>query len=169
MNRDEYLTLSDEELSRRCRWEFFKGSGNGGQKRNKCATAVRATLEEFNLSVSDCSERSQYRNRANALRKLRISLALAVRIKPATPPLRSVCSQNSVDYPLYMAHVLDLLSENNLDYRIVAPQCGLTPTALLKKLAKDPVVWGWLVQVRKSNDHPQLPVVSSDKTDRDVE
>ena len=34
-NRDEILKSDDETLSRLCELEFFKGSGNGGQKRNK--------------------------------------------------------------------------------------------------------------------------------------
>ena len=41
-NRDEILKMDDAELSRLCELEFFKGTGNGGQKRNKISSAARA-------------------------------------------------------------------------------------------------------------------------------
>ena len=66
-NRDDFLKLDDSALSACCELEFFKGSGNGGQKRNKTSSAVRVHLKAFDLSASDCTERSQHRNRANAL------------------------------------------------------------------------------------------------------
>ena len=40
-NRDDFLKLDDSALSACCELEFFKGSGNGGQKRNKTSSAVR--------------------------------------------------------------------------------------------------------------------------------
>ncbi|MBQ6351654.1 MAG: peptide chain release factor, partial [Lentisphaeria bacterium] len=76
MERDAILALDDGELSRIVKLEFSRGSGNGGQKRNKTSTAVRVVLEEYGVAAADCSERSQHRNRAAALRKLRLALAL---------------------------------------------------------------------------------------------
>ena len=82
MERDEILKLDDAALSRIVKLEFARGSGNGGQKRNKTSTAVRVVLEEYGVAASDCSERSQHRNRAAALRKLRMALALQERREP---------------------------------------------------------------------------------------
>ncbi|MBO5991465.1 MAG: hypothetical protein J6R00_07435, partial [Lentisphaeria bacterium] len=56
--RDRILAMSDEELSAICKIEFFKATGNGGQKRNKTSSAVRVKLEEYGLSAEDCTERS---------------------------------------------------------------------------------------------------------------
>ena len=67
-NRDEILKLDDSALSACCELEFFKGTGNGGQKRNKTSSAARVRLPEFGVAAEDCTERSQHRNRAAALR-----------------------------------------------------------------------------------------------------
>ena len=56
-NRDDFLKLDDSALSACCELEFFKGSGNGGQKWNKTSSAVRVRLNAFDLSASDCTER----------------------------------------------------------------------------------------------------------------
>ena len=75
MERDAILTLDDMALSRLVKLEFTRGSGNGGQKRNKTSTAVRVVLPEYGVEASDCTERSQHRNRAAALHpELRIAL-----------------------------------------------------------------------------------------------
>lgn len=88
-NRDEILKLDDSALSACCELEFFKGTGNGGQKRNKTSSAARVRLPAFGVVAEDCTERSQHRNRAAALRKLRLALAYRIRQSPAEPPERS--------------------------------------------------------------------------------
>ena len=106
MDRDEILVLDDAALSRIVKLEFARGSGNGGQKRNKTSTAVRVVLEEYGVAASDCSERSQHRNRAAALKKLRMALALRER-RPPQPPPRVRCALESPEYPLFAARLLD--------------------------------------------------------------
>jgi peptide chain release factor 1 len=49
------------------RIEFTKGSGAGGQNRNKRSTAVRVTHLPTGISVFNCEEREQKQNRARAL------------------------------------------------------------------------------------------------------
>ena len=104
-NRDEILKLDDSALSARCELEFFKGTGNGGQKRNKSSSAARVRLPEFGVVAEDCTERSQHRNRAAALRKLRLALAYQVRESPAVPPERVECAVDHADYPLVLSHL----------------------------------------------------------------
>lgn len=84
-NRDEILKMDDAELSRLCELEFFKGTGNGGQKRNKTSSAARVRLAGTAYTAADCTERSQHRNRAAALAKLRIAVAFGERETPAQP------------------------------------------------------------------------------------
>ena len=143
MDRDEILALDDAELSKLVKLEFSRGSGNGGQKRNKTSTAVRVVLEEFGVSASDCSERSQHRNRANALRKLRMLLALKERRSPLPPP-RTKCATESPDYPLFAARLLDALDAAGGDYRRVAENWGVSATSLLRTVERDPALWNWL-------------------------
>ena len=145
MERDEILTLDDAALSQLVKLEFTRGSGNGGQKRNKTSTAVRVVLEEFGLAASDCSERSQHRNRAAALKKLRMQLALSERRAPLPPP-RTRCAAESPDYPLFAARLLDAVEAADGDYRRAAETCAMSPSALLKTLERDPALWNWLKQ-----------------------
>ena len=133
--------MDDAALSALCKLEFCKATGPGGQKRNKTSSAVRATLPEWNISATDCTERSQTANRAKALRKLRLTLAMTCRETPAVPPERIDCSVSHRDYPLWTAQVLDVFAENNWQYRIAAEKLGLSPTAFLKKLHRDPLLW----------------------------
>ena len=144
MERDEILALDDAELSKLVKLEFSRGSGNGGQKRNKTSTAVRVVLEEFGIAATDCSERSQHRNRAQALKKLKMLLALKVRKTPALPPPRTRCAIESPDYPLFAARLLDAMAAHGGDYRSAAAAWGVSPSALLRTLERDPRLRAWL-------------------------
>lgn len=52
------------------REEFYRGSGNGGQKKQKTSSGVRLTHEASGVMVEDESTRSQAQNRVAALKKL---------------------------------------------------------------------------------------------------
>jgi hypothetical protein len=71
--------LADDALRRDCRWEAFRGPGPGGQKRNKTSSAVRVTHEPSGLSALAGESRSQARNRAKALERLKHRLAVELR------------------------------------------------------------------------------------------
>ena len=141
MKRDEILMLDDAELSACCKLEFYKDSGPGGQKRNKSSSAARVTLPGYGLTVTDCTERSQHRNRENALRKLRMELALNFRETPALVPDRTACSTGHREYPLWTARLLDVFFEQDLDHRAAAAVLGISASAFVKKLYRDPVLW----------------------------
>ena len=155
-NRDEFLKLTDSELSEKCELEFFKGSGNGGQKRNKTSSAVRVTLKAFNLAVTDCTERSQHRNRAKALAKLRHALALQVRVTPAVPPEQTRCALTHPGYALYLAHLLDVAAEEQWQLKPTAARLGVTPSALVKLYARDPALWTHVKAARTAAGLPPL-------------
>jgi ribosome-associated protein len=65
------LPETDEELLRECEVETFRSSGPGGQHVNKTESAVRLRHQPSGVVVSSQQERSQHRNRAICLKKLR--------------------------------------------------------------------------------------------------
>ena len=62
---------SDEDLLRECEIDTFRASGPGGQHVNKTESAVRLKHLPSGLVVVSRQERSQHRNKALCLRKLR--------------------------------------------------------------------------------------------------
>ena len=65
------LPESDEDLLRECEVETFRSSGPGGQHVNKTESAVRLRHLPSGVVVTSQQERSQYRNKAICLEKLR--------------------------------------------------------------------------------------------------
>jgi protein subunit release factor B len=65
------LPQSDEDLLRECEVETFRSSGPGGQHVNKTESAVRLRHLPSGLVVTSQQERSQHRNKALCLQKLR--------------------------------------------------------------------------------------------------
>ena len=66
--RDLLLRATDEELSSLCRLEFCRGSGNGGQKRNKTSSAARVVLLEDERFAAVISNNSGYGGAASSKR-----------------------------------------------------------------------------------------------------
>ena len=65
------LPESDEDLLRECEVDTFRSSGPGGQHVNKTESAVRLTHLPSGVVVTSQQERSQHRNKALCLQKLR--------------------------------------------------------------------------------------------------
>lgn len=69
--REEDLVLDDRDLV----WRTSRGSGPGGQHRNKTESAIDLTHAPTGVTVHCESERSQHDNRRLALARLRARLA----------------------------------------------------------------------------------------------
>jgi protein subunit release factor B len=65
------LPESDDDLLRECEVETFRASGPGGQHVNKTESAVRLKHTPSGVVVTSQQERSQHRNKALCLQKLR--------------------------------------------------------------------------------------------------
>ncbi len=148
--RDVWLAADDDALAAGSDFEFTKGTGNGGQKRNKTSSAVRVRHRATGFSAEDCSERSQHRNRALALSKLRMTFALQLRESPARLPERSVVALEHPDYYLWCARMLDVLAEHGYDHKAAAAVLDLSPTAFIKLLFRDPRLWQSVNDQRRS-------------------
>jgi protein subunit release factor B len=68
------LPESDADLLRECHVDTFRASGPGGQHVNKTESAVRLTHLQSGIVVTSQQERSQHRNKALCLEKLRAKI-----------------------------------------------------------------------------------------------
>jgi hypothetical protein len=82
--RDLILGQSDEQLLADCDVHIYKASGPGGQHRNKVSSAVRLRHRPTGISATANDSRSQHTNRRMAIRRLRMNIALRLRL-PAPP------------------------------------------------------------------------------------
>jgi hypothetical protein len=73
------LSLSDSRLLAQCEIDTYRGSGPGGQHRNKTDSAVRLRHTPTGLIVIAEESRSQHENKARALQRLRAAIALEIR------------------------------------------------------------------------------------------
>ncbi len=154
--RDKWLKQNDEELFRQCGMEAFKGSGNGGQKRNKTSSSVRLRHVPTGITVTDCSGRSQHHNRHEALKKLRFQLALNVRTGIPAVPERAEVSLDSPDYPIWTAAMVDHLLKNNFSLKDTAESFGLSTSKLVKLLYRDPALWQAVNRFREQAGLPLM-------------
>jgi hypothetical protein len=121
-----YLILSDPDFERDCRLTHTRGSGPGGQKRNKTSSAVRIDHLPTGLSVRAEEERSQLANRKRAIARLRWTIALSLRAPPASANLDRLNPRIPTD----AAAVLDVLHAHEYALAPAALQMGATTGAL---------------------------------------
>lgn len=76
---DVMIPEEDERLLAECRLETFRSGGPGGQHQNATESGVRLVHLPTGVRVVARDERSQYRNRSIALKRLRDKLADLIR------------------------------------------------------------------------------------------
>src|SRR3954465_4219948 len=79
LRREDWASLSDEQLLAQCAVDTYRSTSPGGQKRNKTSSAVRLRHPPTGLVVIAEESRSQHENKAKALRRLRQALFLPLR------------------------------------------------------------------------------------------
>ena len=87
MSHDHPAPLPSEKLLDECDVKFVRRSGPGGQHRNKVSTGVVLVHRPTGVKAEAAERRSQAENRAAALFRLRINLALKIRrpVKETAP------------------------------------------------------------------------------------
>jgi protein subunit release factor B len=76
---------SDEALLAQCDVQTFRAGGPGGQHQNVTESAVRLVHRPSGVTVTCRAQRSQYLNKMDALRRLRLKLR---RLNEPPPPPR---------------------------------------------------------------------------------
>jgi len=158
----EYLALADDALVGECDIDCYRASGPGGQKRNKTSSAVRLRHRPTGLSAQSNEDRSQHVNKARALRRLRMAIALALRT-PQDPrafaPSELLASCISDDrrflvgrkdhrYTRAVAEVLDVLVACGMRVSDAADCLDVSTARLVKFLQGDPALWQRVNQLR---------------------
>jgi len=145
--------LPDEKLLSQCRVDHFRGSGPGGQKRNKTSNGVRLAHLPTGILATATESRSLKENHLHCLRRLRVKLAAEIR-EPINPIgfevpdwFLSIRHERKIDvshrhefYTATAGLILDLLSMNG-NPAAVAVNLGVTTTAVVKILEAETAWW----------------------------
>lgn len=133
-----------------CTVQRLRRSGPGGQRRNKVETGVRLRHRPTGVGVEAVERRSQAENRQVALGRLRVKLALEIRLACSpddgpSPLWQSRCrggrihvSPSHDDFPTLLAEALDRTAAHNADVKSAAEALGCTASQLIKLLKKEP-------------------------------
>lgn len=164
-NWTQFLRLEDRVLLAQCQVDRFRASGPGGQKRNKTDSAVRLRHGPTGLSAEAVESRSQHENRARALRRLRLTIALGARAAlddgAARPVLddgaprpdelaealrigrgRSIeMGRRDARYAATVAAVFDVIEGHGWQIAEAAGDLGVSTSALGRFLEGEPAVW----------------------------
>jgi len=151
--RDRMLVSPDARLLAECDVDRFRASGPGGQKRNKTESAVRLRHRPTGLITIGTESRSQHENRARALARLRVHIALDLREAvdlagyTAPAPLAKLLergaagvgerTRRSVEYLAGVAALLDVLEAADCSVRDAARALGSSTGALSRLLLAD--------------------------------
>jgi len=161
--------LTDDSLLGQCRWDVFRGSGPGGQKRNKTSNAVRLVHERTGIAVTATESRSLAENKLWAVRRMRIKLAADLRepidlARFEAPDWFCAIRNNrrieaSHRHPLYAATaglMLDLLAALAGNPAAVAVNLGVSTTAVIRLLQNETPWWATANRIRNEFGLPVL-------------
>ena len=149
----ELIRKNDQDLLALCRLDTFRGSGRGGQKRNKTSNAVRLTL--LDLAVTESASRSRAQNITKALSKLRLAIALSLSpsfVRSNTGmqlpvELTTYCRQGIIrinpqnsDFPVFIGVMLDMFIAYEGEWKSVASEYGVSKSQLRRFVEKHPTL-----------------------------
>jgi len=161
--------LSDEALLGECEIHFGRGSGPGGQHRNKVETAVSLLHKPTQVLAKASERRKQYDNRRMALRRLREKLARTIRrkidrnrYKPTAlwqerrQGERMSINPKHRDYPGLLAEALDVITARDFDVAGAAGVLGITMSQLARLVRHDRASFALVNEGRVKQGLPPL-------------
>ncbi len=136
--------LSDERLLGACLVESLRGSGPGGQHRNKTVSGVRLVHRATGIEARSDRRREHHRNLQEALARLRLRLAIELRgagqvawLAPHRHGSRLQLGPASGAFPLAVACALDALSDAAGSLPGAAAALRLSSSQLVRLLTHD--------------------------------
>ncbi len=148
--RNHPAAITPEQLLAECDMRRVRRSGPGGQHRNKVETGVVLHHRPTGVKAEANERRSQAENRSVALRRLRVNLALQIRLPcnadfQPSPLWKSRCrggrislSRTHDDFPALLAEVLDVIRAKDADVKDAASVLECTASQLTKLLKQEP-------------------------------
>lgn len=141
--------LPIDKLLADCRVDRTRGSGPGGQHRNKTETAIVITHLPTGVRGEASERRSQAENLTQAKFRLRVELAVAVRSagggggpsalwRSRVAGERITVSSSHDDFPAIMAEALDALATADWSAPTAAERLGVSTSQLVKLLKQEP-------------------------------
>ena len=142
--------ISPDELMKDCDVRRERRSGPGGQHRNKVETAVVLVHRPSGIKGEASERRSQHENRRVAVARLRVNLALALRL---IRPVESVPSERwqarcrggsfrvnpqHEDFAPLLAEALDVIDAQRQDVPAAARALRVTTSQLIRFLQAEP-------------------------------
>ena len=138
-------TLSEDDFLEQCRVDIGRVSGPGGQHRNRVNTGVTLIHVKTELDATGTERRSQIENRAKAIFRLRIKLAVKCRTitsrdRHEPSPLwkkrrqgeKLTVNPEHEDYPALLAEALDVIVVRRYDVAGAAGVLGITMSQLTR-------------------------------------
>lgn len=161
--------LEKETFLKQCSFTFGRGSGPGGQHRNKVETAAQIVHNPTGVTAAAGERRSQTVNRHEAVRRLRLKLARVARCnvhreryKPSelwrTRRQGEKMPVNSKhwDYPALLAEAMDVIIARDCDVAGAAGILGITMSQLTKLIREDKASFAVVNEGRTARGLPAL-------------
>jgi len=140
--------LAPDTLRAACETTRRRSGGPGGQHRNKVETAVRLTHRATGVTAEASERRSQAENLKVAVFRLRVNLALGVRVPAGDGPSalwasrsrggRLAINPGHDDFPTLLAEALDVLADAAFDVPAAGDRLGVSASQLVKLLRHEP-------------------------------
>lgn len=149
-NPSHPVTLAEAELLKDCIVKRGRHSGPGGQHRNKVETAIEITHEPTGVSTMATERRSQKENLREAIKRLRLRLAIDVRTVKSAQVYpselwesrcvgrRIQCSERHADFPVMLAEGLNAIDAKDYDVKCAAAALGCSTSQLIRFIARVP-------------------------------
>ena len=139
--------LDVETLLKDCTITRGRASGPGGQHRNKVETHITVLHHPSGIDAQAGERRLAKENQSVAIRRLRLKLAMGVRVEVPAGDIRSplwrtrcvknriVCNPKHADYPSLLAEALDVIEVCGFDVKKAAARLECSTTQLIRFIA----------------------------------